>query len=134
MHKRLKIYLIFLWTLLVYIILSRWDTLDKQALTLMQYGTFTLNATLLFLLSKWKLWVIDIAVLTLLVFRCLITYLLFKFTLDARPGFEHIDIKELQDSVVFTFLPSLIIVSCNWKIDSLLSFPISVLAQLMTLK
>ena len=87
----------------------------------------------MYLLSKWKLWFVDVAVLSMLVFRCLITYLLFKFTLDARPGFEHIDVKELQDSVVFIFLPALLLFSCNWKIDSLLSFPIFLVAQLMTL-
>ena len=126
--------MIFLWAYLGYVILSRWDTIDKQALLLMQFGVFNTNVTLVYLLAKWKLWFTDITVLTLLVSRCLITYLLFKFTSDARPGFEHIDIKELQDSVVFVHLPSLILVSCNWKIDSLLSFPICVVAQLMTFK
>ena len=112
--------------------LSRRDKLDEQALTFLQLSTVTINATLLWLLSKWKLWIVDTCTLSVLTVRCIMTWLLFKFTSEGRSGFEHIDIKQLQDSVIFVALPTLLLTNCNWQIDLILTAPILIISNSWT--
>lgn len=112
--------------------LSRRDKLDEQALTFLQLSTATIQVTLVWLLSKWKLWLLDIFTLSLVALRCLTTFLLFKFTLEGRSGFEHIDIKQLQDSIMFVVLPSLILTNCNWEVDLIVTAPLILISNTMT--
>ena len=121
-----------LWIYFALIMVSRRDKLDEQALTILQLGTVTINTTLIWLLSKWKLWCLDISTLSILVVRCVITWLLFKFTLEGQSGFSSIDIKQLQDSVIFVALPALLLTSCNWQIDLILTAPILLVSNTIT--
>ena len=112
------------WVYFPIMILRNLEDISEQALPIMQFGTMAVNATIIWLLSKVRLWFVDVCTLSILLTRCFITYLLFKFALEKQPGFEHIDIKQLQDSVVLAVLPFIICTSVNWKIELFLTAPI----------
>jgi len=95
-------------------------------------STVATIASLIWFLSKWKLWFVDICTLSILLTRCLVTFHLFRSTLDGRAANKHVDIKQLQDSVIFVTLPFLLFSSCNWKIDSILTIPILMVSNTMT--
>ena len=131
-QARLKKVVIIGWVYFPLMMLLNLEDISEQALPIMQFGTMSVYATIIWLVSKVRLWVVDVYTLSILLFRCIITYLLFKFALEKQPGFEHIDIKQLQDSVVLAVLPFIICASVNWQIELFLTTPVLAISQIMT--
>ena len=131
-QKRVKVIAIICWVYLAWMLLTDIGQLDQQILTLMWDGVTTLIVTLIYFLSKFRLWLVDFCVLSVVLSRSLSTIFLFKFTYEARSGFENLDIKQLQDSLVFAFFPIFLATSTNWKMDFLLTSPIFLIVSTMT--
>ncbi len=73
----------------------------------MQIGSLSANLIVCSILSKITLKSVDYTMLSIVLVRCIVTFLLFKFSIENRPGFENIDLKVLNDSIIFIFLPTL---------------------------
>ena len=92
----------------------------------MQIGSLSANLLVFSILSRIKLKSIDYVMLSIIVVRCIVTFLLFKFSIENKPGFENIDLKVLNDSIIFIFLPTLQLAVVNWKFDLLLTVPLAI--------
>ena len=94
-------------------------------------GSALASLTLGLILAKIRLWLIDFVVLIILLIRVAATFLLFEAIQEQQPGFENIDIKQLQDSIFFLHMLVFLCMSSNWKIDLMISTPIYFVSQSM---
>ena len=68
-------------------VISKRHKLDEQTPFFVQYGSITLTSYLFVGLGKLRPWMVDIAPISAIVIRCIITFLLFKFILKKADGF-----------------------------------------------
>lgn len=71
-----------LWPYFLVIIFARRENLDKQAQTFVQLGSVISSLTIMTLLGKMRLYLVDYCVLVVLITRIVITFLLFEFIQD----------------------------------------------------
>ena len=110
--------------------------LDRnRALIIVMTGpTLATGIVMVILSSKIKLWLIDYSVLCFILVRCLVTWMIFKYKLEDKPVSGAIDIKELLENVLFIFVPSMLGLSTNWRVDFLLTGPIALIATFITIE
>ena len=112
----------------------RRDDLEEQALFYMQVGSIAFDALLMTILGKIRLWLVDFSVLSSIVIRALVTYLLFKFIAEERPGFEDIDPKQLHDSIIFVCVPAFLCLPGNLRLELMVSAPLLLISTWLTTK
>ena len=116
----------------IFICVRERNHLENQTLFFVQYGSGNLCCIVMALLSSLKLSLVDYSVLWMTCVRCLVTWMVFKYKFEGKPGFSEVDIKQLQDSIFFIYLPSFLLASTNWSLDFFLTFPIALIATLLT--
>ena len=87
--------------------------------------SLTFSLTIICLLGKLCPRIIDLTIFWVVGVRCLATYMLFRLSASKSTGFEDIDPKSLHDSVSFVAMPMFVIASVNWKMDVLITWPLS---------
>ncbi len=84
------------------------------------------------ILSSKNLSLIDYTAVMIILVRILVTWMVFKYKLEGKPGFSTVDFKQMQDSIVFAFVPSFLCFSTSWRLDFYLTTPIAFIASFMT--
>ena len=77
----------------LFVVVKNATELHKHTLTLMQMGSAAATLILFSVLSKIRLQLIDFLLLSTMVIRCIVTFLLFKFSSEQKPGFDNFDQK-----------------------------------------
>ena len=93
----------------------------------MQIGSLTASLTILSLAMKVNLVFADFIALFLLSVRIAITFLIFHLIESGTQGFDRIDLKEMNDSIPFSALPALLTSFCGWRINLLISAPLTII-------
>ena len=90
-------------------------------------GSLTASLTILTLAMKVNLIFTDFITLFLLSVRIAITFLIFHLIESGTQGFDLIDPKEMNDSISFVALSALMVSFCGWKINLLISAPLTII-------
>ncbi len=129
---RVRVITIILFLFFIIVCLREREQLENQTQFFVQFGSILMSLTVMVILSSIKLSLIDYSVLWLILIRCLVTWIIFKYKLEGAPSFSVIDIKEMQDSIVFVFVPSFVCFSISWRLDFYATTPIALIATFLT--
>lgn len=108
--------------------LSYKKSFSELALFIMHHGSLTVSLTIIALLGKIRLAFMDYACLFVMIVRIVETFLILYFIDSKTPGFDLIDKKELNDSIVMIAAPALVLACCNFKLDVLITTPLTMIS------
>ena len=106
--------------------------MSEQVLLSIQIASDASFATIILLVSRINIKILDFTVLIIVIMRIVVTFTLFKIIREDWYGFEQYDVKQLHDSVGLAYIPIMTIASANWKVDLTISTPLVLVAQFMT--
>ena len=112
----MKYIVIIVWIYYLVYILSNIKEIRKKLWYIVLYGETVVSATIGYLISRWKLALVDFSMFQIVVTRCSSVYLVVRLIGDKTPGFDTVDTKMLQDAVFLSAFPLLLIATTNWKI------------------
>ena len=124
-RKRLKVIMIVCWVFFVFMCLIRIADIEKYYVAVIQLATINVTITLVVLLSRFSLVFIDFSCLIFLINRTIVTFILFQAIYAESAGFEEVDLKEMQDSLITVAYPALLLLTVNIKIELCITFPIT---------
>ncbi len=105
-----------------------------MALLIMNHGSLTVSLTILALLAQYRLATMDYCTLFVIGVRIVETFLVLYFIESEVPGFDLIDKKELHDGIPFIASPALVLACCNFKLDVLITAPITLVSTWIVTK
>ena len=117
------------WIHCIFITMTSYQkSFNELALFIMNHGSLTVSLTILALLGRFRLSIIDYGTLFVVSVRIVETFLVLYFIESETPGFDLIDKKELNDSIPFIAAPALVLACCNFKLDVLITAPLTLIS------
>ncbi len=129
-QRLLNFYCILLWVHFLGVLLMNYDKyFSELAFHLMHTGSLLLSISIIAILSKFKLAVIDYTTLFVVSIRIISTFLVLNQVESKMPGFDLIDKKELNFTIPFIAAPALILACVNFKLDLLTTIPLTLISS-----
>lgn len=97
--------------------------IDKHVYFITIFGSITLTVSLIFLLSKISLAVIDFATIMIVSTRAVLIFAIFSMIGNGVTAFEQVDLKQLADGINFVAFPAMLLFAINWKVEIFLTVP-----------
>ena len=104
---------------------------NQKALYTIQTGSQTLTLLILWLGMKVNLAFTDYITFTLIGVRIISTFALLHLIKSGTPGFELIDRKEINDSIPFVSITALLVSTCGWRLNLLISAPMAIVSSVI---
>ena len=113
---------------ILYSMINYKKSFSELALVILHHGSLTASLTMVVLLGKCRLALIDYTTLLVTSIRVMETFLVLYFIDSEMPGFDLVDKKELNDSIPSVAAPALVLACCNFKMDLLITAPITLIS------
>ena len=101
---------------------------EDQALFIFHIGSLSASLTVLILLAKIRLSILNYAGVFIIVVRVIETFGILHKIEQGAPGFGSVDKKELSDSIQFVASPALIFAICKFKFNVIVAVPLVVVS------
>ena len=108
------------------LILNYDKSFSEQTLFIMHLGSFTASQLVAWLISLWKLTLIDYSVIICAFVRCFETLLVLHLIEAKSPGFESIEKKDLADSIMIILQPCFILAFSSIKLNVSITAPFGI--------
>ena len=101
---------------------------NEQALFIIQAGSLAATFAAITLAIKINQKVVEFSFMALVGVRIAVTFLVLHLIATEVEGFELIDPKQMQDSILSLAVPAVCLSTISWKLDLLVSIPITMIS------